>query len=277
MTVDRKTAKLLCEGDEFQLYEMSQKRKLESLTEVELAAAVTRSRTLRDKWQDVSRAQRRSVQSAQGARQTSANARSEEKAAMFADIHQLFVARQQAVQSNQVSVPAGKRPLKVARQDRKIVHRAERSVVRGELKKTKNAANRAARAKEPSAATTDAAPPEASSATPSSAAPKKSPASRQTKGAKKTVKSKGASLAKARTKRLAKKAARPVAQSTPTSASKSKSKSPKGTSSIAASRNPNLSAKTTKNIIASGGGKRLQAHVSSVGKRTQARRDSKKG
>ena len=288
MSIDLQSAKTLCTAAELKLCENAQADQIVKLTTSELSDAVKRSRTLRDKWRDVARSQRRSTQSAQAARQTAANARSEEKAALFDAVHQMFVDRQKFLRENDDSqAKAGPGPISVPKKDRKIVTRAVRSIVKGELKQAKTTINRnmkASSVKEPmtgasrqvTAARSRTAEPVVTAK--SSAQTKKASTSRTSK---KAGKPKTPVVSKTRKKALAKRAG--LAESKPRTAPTSKpqtgasilSKSVPGKAALASS-NRALSAKATKARVAKGGGKRVQGHVSAAGKRSQARRDGKR-
>jgi hypothetical protein len=268
MNIDRKTAKALCNAEEFKIYEMAQPKKLTTLSQVELRNLVVRSRAIRDKWRDVSRGQRRTTQATTRARQTDSNARSHEKADLFAQIHQAFVDFEKSVKKGQASLPKGKKPLDVPKKDRQIVNRAVRSVVQGELNQTKRKINRASRSSEPQKSSTAAA-----------AAAEKSKAPARSTAKKKPAKGKVPTASPARKKALAKRAevaAQKAASSEATAPKTTKgSASPQPTKSATAARNRSAHAKATSARVARGGAPRIQGHVSAKGKRAQARRDSK--
>lgn len=284
MAIDLTTAKTLLTAAEFKLCEMAQSAQIAKLSERELNDAVKRSRTMRDKWRDVSRTQRRSTQTAQGSRRTDANARSDEKAALLAEVHQAFVDRQNSLREGGSPVAAsGPKPVDVPKKDRKIVTRAVRSIVKGELKRTKISINRVKGGRTTAQTTAGDSPKESaasskSSGTAKAVAQKKKPiASRATK---KAVKPKAPVVSKSRKKQLAKRAEISASKPASTSAGKPKTAtaaSTKGLPGKAAlvSSNRSLSAKATQARLARGGGKRVQGHVSAVGKRSQARRDGK--
>ncbi|MBX3423647.1 MAG: hypothetical protein KF752_18985 [Pirellulaceae bacterium] len=274
MLLDRQTAKSLCTAAEFKLYEMAAPKLLASLTVAELNDAVKRSRTLRDKWVNMSRAQRRSTQSAKGARQTAANARSDEKAALFAEVYRVFVERRdKLVDQSGSGAATGSQQVVLRKQDRKIVTRAVRSTVKDELKKAKRAVNRTSKAKAVTAVVerstdvnTSAAKTVASSAAKSTA---------RTAG-KSAGKKKIAAISSSRKKLLAKRPAVAVSQTAKAAGTKTRSKLVVPTGASLASSNRPVAARAAKARIARGGGKRVQAHLSASGQRSQARRDSKR-
>src|SRR5262245_57446009 len=83
MAVSMARARALCNANEISLIRASSPNEIGKLTPAQLKQKITRTRTLRDKWTDQSRSQRRATQSAQRSRQTDANARSAEKAKLF--------------------------------------------------------------------------------------------------------------------------------------------------------------------------------------------------
>ena len=275
MTIDRRTAKALCTADEFKLYEAAQPKKLATLSAVQLRGLVSRSRTPRDKWRDLARGQRRSSQAAKGRRQTEQNARSDAKAQLFAETHQIFADKLKAVEQGQVKVPAGTKPLAVKRADRRIVTRAVRSVVKDQLDRTSRKINRSSSSRR----STKAAPgaksiPVVETAVPAATAPAKKPAAKK----KVVKKSSLPALTKARKKKLAELAQVPAPQPAGTPGGSKRRRTPAAsaeTKSITASRNRPAKAKASESRIARGGGTRVKGHVSAAGKRSQARRDSK--
>jgi hypothetical protein len=297
MGIDRKTAKSLCTADEFKLYELSQPAKLKGLTAVELRGLVVRSRTLRDKWTDVSRGQRRATQAAKARRQSDENARSLQKSELFSQIHDAFVNFQKTAQSGEVNLASGSKPVNVPRQDRKIVNRAVRSIVQGELDQTKGKINRSKRASESPAG--KSVKTKASPAAKSTAAKSVSPASKTANKSTETTAAKAAAKGKtaagpavkkkptaakaprvtaARKKALAKRAEIASSSQVKTSAASKEAGGSKvaGVPKVAtAARNRNLHAKASASRVARGGATRIQGHVSAKGKRSQARRDSK--
>lgn len=93
MEFTRNEAKVLANAKELELYDNARKPNLTKLTKTELKSLVKRSRTLRDKLRDVKRKQVRSKQAQKGSRGSGAADRSQEKAAMFTEVHDIFVER----------------------------------------------------------------------------------------------------------------------------------------------------------------------------------------
>jgi hypothetical protein len=271
-------AKALCDNKEYDVFLKSISPKLNQLTGVELKDLVDYSRKLRDQWRDVARKQRRSTQSAKGQRQTIANARSADKAALFEQVHNAFNERLKDVQTGAVEIPKGQRPASVPRKDRKIVTRAVRSVNKTRLKDAKQEINKARRILEK----TTQPQQESEIATSNSKAPAKKPSPKKAalksapaKVAVKKAAVKKASASKSRSKKLAKRA---EIQSTIAGSSNVATQAPKPSAGGVPSkkaRNRNLNAIASKNRTKVGGSTRIKAHVSSAGRRNQSRRDAK--
>lgn len=295
MSVDRRTAKALCTADEFKIYELSQPAKLKKLTQVELRDLIVRSRTLRKKWTDLSRGQRRASQAAKGGRQNDENARSKRKAELFSEVHNSFVNYLEKVKSGEAELPTGKKPPQVPRQDRKIVNRAVRSITQDQLDQVKGKINRSNRASE--GTTVKKAKPKSKSATgaarttkkassvksaSSSGATKKtavkSRAAASSPAKKKSAKLKRPALTAARKKAFAKRA-EIVSATAPKKLVSSKANRGPEVDQISkagvSARNRSPHAKATATRVARGGATRIQGHVSAKGKRSQARRDKK--
>ncbi len=93
MKLNRNQAKALTNAKELELYDMARPPRLNKLTVKELKNLVKRSRTLRDKLRDVKRNQVRAKQATAKARGAAPADRSKEKAELFAEVHEVFVAR----------------------------------------------------------------------------------------------------------------------------------------------------------------------------------------
>jgi hypothetical protein len=277
MTFTPATAKSLCTAEEFRLFQQAQPAQLEKLTLVQLKDHVTRSRTARDKWRDVSRTQKRSTQSGKGHRQTVDNSRSTDKALLLQEVHDAFVQRLKAVESNQAQVVKGKRPASVPRADRKIVNRASRSLTKGALADEKRQVNKQAKQAENARDAAKSAESTAAGATKKKVV--KKTASKKTAAKKKTGSAASAKkkpvVSPARKRALAQKAAAaklaPPAEKT--------SQTPKSTTGLSSSKmtakNRPVKTKASQNRISRGGATRIRGHVQASGARKQARRDSK--
>ncbi len=275
MTFDDKTAKSLCTAEEFKMFQKAQTGKREALTVEQLKALVTRSREARNKWTDVSRRQRRVSQTAKGHRQGIDNARSTNKALLLSEVHQAFVDRLTAVEKSGSSSPTSKKaPGKSIRSDRKIEHRATRSINRGDLKIEKRRINRSSQSKE----TSQGAPASPQSVVDKATASKKISKKKSSTKAKAAASAKGvkkkATATAARKKLLAQKANPANTSRRPQSKSRNSNVTELSKSERSA-RNLPLRIKSTKEKIAEGGGTRIRGHVSGSGKRSQAHRDSR--
>ncbi|QQS32689.1 MAG: hypothetical protein IPM50_13675 [Acidobacteriota bacterium] len=98
MKFDRKQAKALTSEKELELYDDARAPRLTKHSVADLKRLVKRSRTLRDKLRDVKKSQVRGAQKKTKARGLAAPDRSREKAEMFAEVHDIFVARLEALE-----------------------------------------------------------------------------------------------------------------------------------------------------------------------------------
>jgi hypothetical protein len=135
MAVSLARAKALCNANELSLLRASSRNEIGKLTPAQLKQKITRARTLRDKWNDQARSQRRATQSAQRSRQTDANARSAEKSDLFAAALAQFESQLTKLEAK--GKPAGAAPKKLAPRARSATHRADRAEIRDTLKEKK--------------------------------------------------------------------------------------------------------------------------------------------
>jgi hypothetical protein len=98
MKFDRKQAKALTTEKELELYDDARSPRLTKHTIADLKRLVKRSRTLRDKLRDVKKSQVRGAQKKTQARGLAAPDRSREKAELFSEVHDVFVARLEALE-----------------------------------------------------------------------------------------------------------------------------------------------------------------------------------
>jgi hypothetical protein len=99
MKFNRIEAKALTNAKELELYDTARAPRLNKLSVKELKNVVKRSRTLRDKLQDKKRGQVRSNQASTRSRGVEAADRSKEKAELFSEVHDIFVARLEKVEA----------------------------------------------------------------------------------------------------------------------------------------------------------------------------------
>jgi len=135
MAVSIARAKALCNTAELKLLRASTKSEVSKLSASQLKQKVSRARTLRDKWNDQARKQRRTAQSAQRTRQAEGNARSLEKAALFADALARFETQLAKLESK--GKVAGPVIRKMSPRTRSATHRADRAEIRDVLKEKK--------------------------------------------------------------------------------------------------------------------------------------------
>ncbi len=241
-------AKRMCTKAELGVVMESRPDAIEQLSADQLKKNVASARRLRDKWRDLSTEQRRETQQAQNARVTDKNARSGEKAALFA-----HVLKRYEDQLKQVEAAGATGGTKLAKPAKKKVrtagHRIKRAVVRDELKSVRSELNAASKAK-----------------VKKKAAKKKTAAAATTAAPKKKVAKK--KIAK---KKVAKKAVKKTVKKKPAF----------GVGSlglVAAEPARQLSAETAAKkarLKASGKISRVQGHVQARGGRKQAKRDSR--
>jgi hypothetical protein len=273
--MDRKTAKSLFTKSEFELYELAQPKQLAKLTAVELSDLVVRSREIRNKWIDSARKQRRNAQTASSARQTSANARSDQKAEGLSELHQVFVERQKEIADGTVMVPMGTKKKGLARSDRQATHRVERSVTRDSLSETTDKLNASRRTEEKLRGKSSSIA--RSDAQENTQSTKKTTVKLTKKPSKKkTVKTKKAASAKAVKKRPSNTPSDLRSTSKTKTSKKPATHGPTVVKEALVGHNRTVRGQITKVKVAHGGAKRIQAHASSLGKRSQARRDAKR-
>jgi hypothetical protein len=133
MVVSLARAKVLCNDNELSLLRASSRTEIGKLSAAQLKQKVSRARTLRDKWNDQARNQRRATQSTQRSRQTDANARSAEKAELFAQALTQFESQLAKLEAK----AAGAAPKKLAPRARSATHRADRAEIRDAIKEKK--------------------------------------------------------------------------------------------------------------------------------------------
>jgi hypothetical protein len=227
-----------------------------SLDAKQLKTAVRRSRTLRDKWRDLANSQTRDTKATNPDKLGDANARSVEKATLFDEALTRFEKRLSKLDVGTAKVsPVKKGAVKVD-------HRADRAAVSETLNvktETLNASTTRANS------AVKATPVKKKSATKSSAAVTP-PATK-----------KGAPKKKAPAKPVARKS-KPVSANGLAAAQLAAAQAPATSDKLTGSeKKRNLKAKTTakETAVARSGSPRIQGHVSSQGRRNQAKRNSR--
>ena len=131
-------AKQICTKTEFELFTNSRARSIKSLTEKDLAKAVTRSRRARDKYRSLAERQRRESRGKQqprGSRAAKGSQRTERKAELFAETLDRYQARLAEL----------KAPPKPAKKAKKKPAASKSSVAKKTAPKKKPAAKKAAK------------------------------------------------------------------------------------------------------------------------------------
>lgn len=256
MKFNRNQAKALSNSRELELYDSARPPQLNKLTVAELKRKVKSSRTLRDKLRDVKRGQVRSAQAKSKGRGAVPADRSREKADLFAEVHDVFVARLAKLEAGEAKAKPTKAVKKSGKADKKIKTRAERTGTRQKLKAVKRSTDRPAK-----------------------------PAAKAKTSGTATAKAE-----KAKAKKPLASAAR-VSKAAPAK-NRAAARSPKATSASKAAMHPevdealSLQAAARKAVsagkveqarIARSGITRQRAHLSGVNKRRQGKRDSRKG
>ena len=259
-------ARKICTQAELSLLMACRPKAIEKLASDELKAAVVSARRLRDKWRDVATEQRRETQRQQKSRVTDDNARSGEKAAIFAHALTKFETQLKKVESTdgavKVATRAGeKKPTKAQRGQ---THREVRAITRDYLKAAKRQIN-AASGTAKGAPKKKVAKKQAAAASAGTAAPKKV--------AKKAAVKKAAPAKKKVAKKVA--AVKPAVKKT---AKKKVAKAPKKVGAVSKDAGKQLAATTAakkSRIKASGLLARVRGHVVARGRRAQGKRDSR--
>ena len=239
-------AKSLCTVTELRLIESSHGPTLEKADQTRLKKKIALAREQRDKWRDLFTRQRRDVQKEQASRDNQSNKRSERKSELFANALARFEAQLAKVIESPPATPASKaasRPV-TPKADRVRAQRVVRATTKLKLKEL-----------ELPTATKKVSPPTVVkpvdavvlTPTPPVKATTKTTSKKPTKKASKKVAGSPSRLAKAK----------PPA------------------SKVARTKSAVVAAKSTR-IKVSGKDSRVRGHVSASGKRTQARRDSKR-
>lgn len=113
MKIDYPRAEKLCTSGEMSLVEDTRRGPLSEWTTKQLKTKIKRAKTLRDKWKDQARNQKRKAQQAKGARGVDGNKRSQAKADLFSEVLDRFqkqlVRREKAEQRLDSPVPKEKK------------------------------------------------------------------------------------------------------------------------------------------------------------------------
>jgi hypothetical protein len=243
MTIRMSEVKAVCTANEVALVQASRNPLRDRLTLTEAKRHVVRARKLFDKWQDQSRAQSRVKSRKIGHGEV--ESRSTLKTEIFGDALRAFEARVSKLEAAGAK-PTGGRSKNPPKADRARTHRATRAEVRADLAEAQLIANKPAGkpkpARKPKPVAKVEAPPAPVATPPAAEPPPQAPA------AGKTTKSRKALVPR-----------------------------PKNTPVVNAKRQLKAQAAAKQSRIArSGATTRVYGHISSRGKRSQGRRDSRK-
>jgi hypothetical protein len=244
-------AKQICTKAELDLVLQSTTKHIGNLDSKQLKSAVRRSRTLRDKWRDLTNSQTRDTKATSPETLGEANARSSEKATLFDETLARFEKRLSKLEAESTKAAPAKKPAPA------VNHRADRAAIRETLSAKTDALNA------PAAVATDTAV-------------KKSTPVKKKAAAKATAKK--ASAKKKAPAKISTRKPKPVAVDG-LAAAKLAADQPLATSDklTGAAGKRNLKAKTDAKAtaVARSGAPRIQGHVSSQGRRNQAKRNAR--
>jgi len=253
-------ARQICTQAELDLVLKSTTRQIGSLDAKELRAAIRRSRTLRDKWRDLKHEQRRGTKIDNPEKLESANLRSKQKAELFDEALTRFEKRLSKLEPQPGKESTGTK--RVTKPTRSAEHRQSRAEVRGKLAEKTEMLN----APEPAAKT-------------KKSATKAAPAAKAKTAAKKASTTKKPPKRKAPPLREAPAPINPVAPTEGLAAATMAAGRPPvgGDSLSSADKKRNLKATTAAKArrVSRSGATRIQGHVSSQGRRNQAKRGNR--
>jgi hypothetical protein len=238
MTVPASKVRSYCTSSEVALVRASRKGQLEQLSHAELKRLAVRARALFDKWRDLGRGQSRSRSRQVGFGDLDANTAL--KAQIFREAMESFEA--QLERRSGGTAPITKAPKRKLKRHRSAEHRSNRASVRKSMTAVEDSLNAHGRRKKRPAARS------APAATPT---PKPAPAAGE------------AATPKTKT--------RSTAQAVP-----SAKRAVKVTGADPLTQRQAASAAKKTRMVRSGKTTRMFSHIASQGKRTQARRDSKR-
>lgn len=274
MAISVAQARQICSKAELELVLKSTTRQIGTLDAKQLQSAIRRTRTLRDKWRDPANSQKRDSKAKDAGKRAGANEHSAEKAQLFDEALTRFEKRLSRLEgsSNGAAKPS-------AGKTRTGAQQAQRPEVRSALKEKPAKANAAAaKRKSPAKAANESRPSTTPSAGPDGQAAK--PADRKAV-AKRAATKKSAPKRRAAPKASKRQASRPVDSPGHGLAAAAMAAGREGTEGgdkpSGAEKKRNLKAKTAAKAtaISRSGSPRIQGHVSSQGRRNQAKRGSR--
>jgi hypothetical protein len=254
MTVSLQQARKICNSTELALVVDSTPKQIKSFDAKQLKSKVTRARALRDKWRGQAEKLVRVTKKDSQAKLDSDNARTELKSQLFSETLDRLSKRLETLEAKATS--ASSTVTKKATPNIQAQHRAQRADVRTVLADAKDTMNVAASEKQQP--TTKSA---SKTKEPSAANAKKATSQKVVRSASKATEAMTAS-SKPDTK----------VATTPKLPAKKK----KAPSLVANKSSVRAQAAAKSSALVSGGVKPIHAHASAKGKRSQARRDSRK-
>ncbi|HBO45050.1 MAG TPA: hypothetical protein DD670_14195 [Planctomycetaceae bacterium] len=283
MAISIAKARSLCDEAELELVMESAPKRLATLSAARLNQTAELARKLRDKWLDQSRGQRRTKQTTQQTRDIAANARSEEKAQLFAEVLERFEKQLRKVEAAGAVGGKAKRQ-SPSRKARTAEHREKRAATREALQSQQEAialeqAARQAPAGESPAGESPAGE-SLTSAKPAGRQPAKKQVVRKKSAEKARIEKKSAENRSTKKQTTKKKAA--VKASKAFVARKKKATAAAGILDDDATKPADVKKKTLRaktvakqDRLAQGGAVRIQHHISARARRSQGRRDSR--
>lgn len=263
MAITAARAKQICTKAELDLVLQSTTKHIGNLDSKQLKSALRRSRTLRDKWRDLTHSQTRDTKATSPEKLGEANARSSEKATLFDETLSRFQKRLSKLEAEATKAAPTKKAAST------VDHRADRAAIRETLSAKTELLNASAAAANNGAATNGAA---------TKTAPVKKKAAAKTDAGGNSSPAKKTATKKKATSKLPTRKPKPVAVDG-LAAAQLAADQPLATSDkltgAAGKRNLKAKTKAKATAVARSGAPRIQGHVSSQGRRNQAKRNAR--
>jgi hypothetical protein len=266
-------AKQICTKAELDLVLQSTTKHIGNLDSKQLKSALRRSRTLRDKWRDLTHSQTRDTKATSPEKLGEANARSSEKATLFDETLSRFQKRLSKLEAEATKAAPTKKAAST------VDHRADRAAIRETLSAKTELLNASAAAANNGAATNGAATNgAATNGAATKTAPVKKKAAAKTDAGGNSSPAKKTATKKKATSKLPTRKPKPVAVDG-LAAAQLAADQPLATSDkltgAAGKRNLKAKTKAKATAVARSGAPRIQGHVSSQGRRNQAKRNAR--
>jgi len=258
MTITVAQARKICNPSELDLVLLSTAKQIGGLDSKQVKAKLNRTRTLRDKWRDLSEKQIRVTKTDSQSKVAEANARTALKAQLFSETLDRF-SKRLAVLEPSTATPTGT-VSKITKPKRVAKHRTQRADVRTVLADTKDQLNVTLPTKQATKTKTAVKAKEKAPTVVKKSVVKKKGA---VNGAKTSQSKQSTSLTASTSVVL------PAAIKTPRKKKPTLSK-------VVTPRNMKAQAASKSTALSMGGVKSIQAHVSAQGRRNQARRNAKR-